>query len=148
MIGTSTSAMYLDTNAGSSGTVYYYTVRAYRGGRNAAMANKYDNVYWSYYDTKGVSGSAYVIEGSSNISVKRMAEFYNTYSPISYPSDALKKGGASTIDELAQIFYEEAIDENVKPEVVWCQTMIETALPRHSPINTAQYIGAAMMERV
>lgn len=140
MIGTSTSAMYLDTNAGSSGTVYYYTVRAYRGGRNAAMANKYDNVYWSYYDTKGVSGSAYVIEGSSNISVKRMAEFYNTYSPISYPSDALKKGGASTIDELAQIFYEEAIDENVKPEVVWCQTMIETGyLKFDGDVDISQY---------
>ena len=55
-----------------------------------------------------------------------MLNYYNTYSSISYPADALKEGGAATIEDLAQIFYEEATDEGIKPEVVWCQTMLET----------------------
>ena len=124
MIGTSTSTMYLDLAAGSSGTVYYYTVRAYRGGKD--KADKYDSLYWSYFDTTGVSGSAYEIAGNAGATVGKMAEFYNTYSPISYPSAELEKGGASSIETLAQIFYEEAVDEGIKPEVAWCQTMLET----------------------
>lgn len=126
MIGTSTSQAYIDKNAGSSGTVYYYTVRAFRGDDATALSNKYKNDYWSYYDTNGVCGSAYEIEGDSTVTVEQMVKFYNTYSPISYPSEALKSGGASNITELAQIFYEEASDEGIKPEVVWCQTMLET----------------------
>lgn len=126
MIGTSTSTIYLDTEAGASGTVYYYTVRAYRGGKDTAISNKYDSEYWSYYDTNGVTGSAYEIEGKSDVTVEEMVNYYNTYSSISYPADALKEGGAATIEDLAQIFYEEATDEGIKPEVVWCQTMLET----------------------
>ena len=126
MIGTSISTAYVDTEAGSSGTVYYYTVRAYRGSKDTAISHKYDSQYWSYYNTNGVIGSAYEIEGTSDVTVEQMVNYYNTYSSISYPTDDLKKGGAATIEELAQIFYEEATDEGIKPEVVWCQTMLET----------------------
>ena len=43
-----------------------------------------------------------------------------------YPSEELKKGGAETIDKFCEILYEEAICENVKPEVVFAQAMKET----------------------
>lgn len=126
MIGTTTSTSYVDKNAGSSGTTYYYTVRAYRGNVDTAKANKYSSPYWSHYDTKGVSGSAYLIEGSAGTTVAQMVKFYEKYSPIAYPSAAMSKGGAATIEEFAKIFYEEATAENIKPEVVWCQALLET----------------------
>ena len=126
MTGMTTSNTYLDIGAASDGTVHYYTVRAYKGNKNTALQNKYRSTYWSYFDTDGVSGSIYKIEGKSDITIKKMTEYYYRYSPISYPAKELKKGGAATVEDLAKIFYEEASDEGIKPEVVWCQTMLET----------------------
>lgn len=140
MIGTTASTKYVDTGAGSSGTVYYYTVRAYRGAKDTALAHKYDSLYWSYFDTKGVSGTAYAIEGKSSVTVNQMVKFYNTYSPVSYPAEDLKKGGAATVTELARIFYNEAADEEIKPEVVWCQAMLETGyLKFGGDVDISQY---------
>lgn len=126
VIGTTTSQSYTDTNSGSDGTAYYYTVRAYVGNYSTAQSNRYNSLYWSHYVTSGVSGSTYAIEGRSSVTVSQMVKMYNTYSPISYPSDALSKGGASSIEQFAQIFYEEASAENIKAEVAWCQAMLET----------------------
>lgn len=140
MIDTVNAATYVDTNAGSSGTVYYYTVRAYRGDVTTAITNKYNSLYWSYFDTAGVYGSAYEIEGVSSVSIKQMTDFYNTYSPVNYPADELGEGGAPTISALAQVFYEEARDEEIKPEVVWCQTMLETGfLKFEGDVDISQY---------
>lgn len=145
MIDTTTSTSYVDQNAGSSGTTYYYTVRAYRGDVNTAKAHKYSAAYWSYYDTSGVSGSAYAIEGKSSVTVDQMVKLYNTYSPIAYPSEALSKGGAATIKDFAQIFYEEAVAEGIKPEVVWCQTMVETGyLKFGGDVKISQYNFAGL----
>lgn len=126
MIATTNSTSYIDTAAGSSGITYFYTVRAFKGSQTNALSNKYDSEYWSYYDTNGLSCSAYEIIGESDVTVKQMVDFYNEYAPISYPAEELKKGGAESIEDLAQIFYEEALSEGIKPEVVWCQTMLET----------------------
>lgn len=126
VIGTTTSQSYTDTTSGSDGTTYYYTVRAYVGNYSTAQSNRYNSLYWSHYITSGVSGSTYAIEGRSSVTVSQMVKMYNTYSPISYPSDALSKGGASSIEQFAQIFYEEASAENIKAEVAWCQAMLET----------------------
>lgn len=140
MIGTSSSLSYTDTKAVFDGQIYAYTVRAYRGKLSTALSNKYSSQYWSYFDTVGVNGSAYQIEGSSNVTVEQMVNFYKKYSPVSYPSEDLKKGGASTIQEFAQIFYEEAIDEGIRPEVVWCQTMLETGyLKFGGDVKISQY---------
>ncbi len=85
-----------------------------------------------YYGSNGVLlavtnyGSVfYKIEGSSTTTVDQMVRFYND-SGNTYPSNALGKGGAATIRDLAQIFYEEAAAEGIKAEVVWAQTMHET----------------------
>ena len=38
----------------------------------------------------------------------------------------MAKGGAATITDFARIFYEEANAENIKAEVAWAQSMLET----------------------
>lgn len=57
---------------------------------------------------------------------EQLAEHYRKYSTIEYPSEALGVGGADTIEEFAQIYWEEAVKEGVRPEVVWAQSMLET----------------------
>lgn len=145
VIGTTTSQSYVDKNAGSSGTTYYYTVRAYDGSYSTAGSNRYNSLYWSHYVTSGVNESAYAIEGSSNVTVSQMVRMYDTYSPIDYPSSALSKGGASSVQQLAQIFYEEATAENIKPEIVWCQAMLETGyLKFGGDVKISQYNFAGL----
>ena len=85
----------------------------------------------SYYGEDGArvdaeNISAYSIEGSTNTSVEQMVRFYEEYSPISYPASKLKEGGAPTLKSFAKIYYEEAVKENIRPEVAWCQSMLET----------------------
>ena len=54
IIGTTTSKSYTDKSAASNKR-YYYTVRAYVGNKDTALKNKYSSVYWSGYDSKGVT---------------------------------------------------------------------------------------------
>ena len=54
IIGTTTSKSYTDKSA-ASGKRYYYTVRAYIGSKDVALKNKYSSIYWSGYDSKGVT---------------------------------------------------------------------------------------------
>mgnify|MGYP005759527933 CR=1 FL=1 len=68
----------------------------------------------------------YSIEGRTSVTVKQMVDFYNKKSPISYPETKLAAGGAATIEEFAEIFYEEAAKEGIKAEVAWAQSMLET----------------------
>ena len=55
MIGTTTSKSYTDKASLSSKKTYYYTVRAYRGSSSVALANKYSSLYWSGYNSKGIT---------------------------------------------------------------------------------------------
>ena len=85
----------------------------------------------AYYGADGArvdeeNVSSYKIEGTANTTVEQMVEFYEKYSPISYPASKLKVGGAPTLYSFANIYYEEATKENIRPEVAWCQTMLET----------------------
>ncbi len=52
-IGYTTSTSYTDKTALSSGTTYYYTIRAYSGAYATANANTFNSNYWSFYDTTG-----------------------------------------------------------------------------------------------
>ncbi len=54
LIGTTTSTSYTDKTVLSAGKTYYYTVRAYRGDEETALANKYDSEYWTGYNSTGV----------------------------------------------------------------------------------------------
>lgn len=87
---------------------------------------------WMYFNSSGVliEGQAlptdlYTISGTSNVTVKQMAERFEK-SGFTYPAEELEKGGASTIEEFCGIIVDEAAKENIKPEVVFAQAMLET----------------------
>lgn len=89
------------------------------------------------------------IMGSTQTSVDQMVRYYNANasgydkfkSKYGGKYDGyLAKGGASTINQFAQIVYEEAIAEGVKPEVVFTQCMKETAFLKYGgEVNPNQY---------
>ena len=75
------------------------------------------------------------IMGSTQTSVEQMVNYYNSktsgYDKFKAKYNGkydgvLAKGGARTINEFAQIVYDESIAEGVKPEVVFAQCMKET----------------------
>lgn len=89
------------------------------------------------------------IMGSTQTSVDQMVRYYNAnasgYDTFKSKYDGkydgcLAKGGASTINQFAQIVYEEAIAEGVKPEVVFTQCMKETAFLKYGgEVSPNQY---------
>lgn len=89
------------------------------------------------------------IMGSTQTSVDQMVRYYNAnasgYDTFKSKYDGkydgcLAKGGASTINQFAQIVYDEAIAEGVKPEVVFTQCMKETAFLKYGgEVNPNQY---------
>lgn len=89
------------------------------------------------------------IMGSTQTSVDQMVRYYNAnasgFDKFKSKYDgkydgSLAKGGASTINQFAQIVYEEAIAEGVKPEVVFTQCMKETAFLKYGgEVNPNQY---------
>ena len=87
----------------------------------------------------------YRISGDSKTSINQMVEFYEENSPVDYPEKDLKKGGAGTIEKLAEIFYEEAAEEEIKVEVAWAQTMYETGwLQFGGQVKIGQYNFAGL----
>ena len=72
-----------------------------------------------------INNELYPIMGETRTSSERMVAYYHSLDVL-YPSDALGKGGASTIEEFCRIVEEEARIEGVKAEVVFAQIMLET----------------------
>ena len=66
----------------------------------------------------------YIISGTNSVTVSQMVKYFNK--KAIYPSEDLKKGGASTIEEFCQIYYEECEAEGIKVEVAFIQAMHET----------------------
>ena len=97
-----------------------------------------DNV-WYYFDNSGELNNQpsskppvndaikvyYEIAGDSSVTVEQMVNYYKK-SGKPYPAEALKAGGAATIEEFCQIYYEECETEGIKAEVAFIQSMIET----------------------
>ena len=69
--------------------------------------------------------SYYEIAGNSSVTVKQMVNYYKK-SGKTYPTEALKAGGATTIEEFCEIYYEECKTEGIKAEVAFAQSMLET----------------------
>ena len=91
------------------------------------------------------------IMGSSDTTVSKMVQFFNKYNKNydlyagSKYNGVLSKGGASTIEEFCKIYYEEARDENVKVEVAFTQSMLETGwLTFKGDVKPSQYNFAGM----
>ncbi|CDC07732.1 putative cell wall binding repeat-containing domain protein [Lachnospiraceae bacterium CAG:364] len=97
-----------------------------------------DNV-WYYFENSGELNNQpsskppvndaikvyYEIAGDSSVTVEQMVSYYKK-SGKPYPAEALKAGGAATIEEFCQIYYEECETEGIKAEVAFIQSMIET----------------------
>ena len=71
------------------------------------------------------STELYTIMGNTTVTVNQMVKYYQS-SGIAYPSTALGKGGAPTLEAFCQLYYEEAEMEGVKAEVAFAQAMKET----------------------
>ncbi len=67
----------------------------------------------------------YTIMGNTTVTAEQMADLYKSQG-VSYPADALKSGGAPTIEDFCEIIMEEAEAEGVRAEVVYVQSMLET----------------------
>lgn len=75
-----------------------------------------------------------LITGATKTNVSQMVNYfmnnggtYDKFSKYGTQYDGvLAQKGAANIEEFCQIFYEEAIVENIRPEVAFCQTMKET----------------------
>ena len=75
-----------------------------------------------------------LIAGATKTNVSQMVNYfinnggtYDKFSKYGTQYDGiLAKKGAANIEAFCQIFYEEAIVENIRPEVVFCQAMKET----------------------
>ena len=75
-----------------------------------------------------------LITGATKTNVSQMVNYfinnggtYDKFSKYGAQYDGiLAKKGAANIEEFCQIFYEEAIAENIRPEVAFCQAMKET----------------------
>lgn len=66
------------------------------------------------------------IMGETATTVEQMMRYYES-SGNQYPSEALGKGGAQTLRDFCQMYYEEAVAEGVKAEVAFAQAMKESA---------------------
>lgn len=92
------------------------------------------------YISKDVQASLTKIMGTSQTSVAQMVRYYKAnasgYDTFKAKYEgkydgSLAKGGASTIEQFAQIFYEEANAEGVKAEVAFTQCMKETGFLKY-----------------
>lgn len=92
------------------------------------------------YISKDVQVSLTKIMGTSQTSVAQMVRYYkanaNGYDTFKAKYEgkydgSLAKGGARTIEQFAQIFYEEANAEGVKAEIAFTQCMKETGFLKY-----------------
>lgn len=92
------------------------------------------------YINTNVTGELMHIMGTSQTVVAQMVRYYNAnangYDKFNAKyknkyDGCLAKGGASTINQFAQIFYEEAMAEGVRAEVAFTQCMKETGFLKY-----------------
>lgn len=79
-----------------------------------------------YGDNDGVVTEGQPIMGASRYTADQMVAYYKATGKA-YPSAALGRGGASSIETFCAILCEEAAAEGVRAEVVFAQAMLETA---------------------
>lgn len=104
-------------------------------------ANNTDAQKWVFeYINTNATGGLMQIMGTSQTTVAQMVRYYNAnasgYDTFKAKyngkyNGCLAKGGASTINQFAQIFYEEATAEGVRAEVAFTQCMKETGFLKY-----------------
>ncbi len=117
------SRTYLDDTISSTGT-YRYRVRAYHIRNSETFWGEYSETV-TLGGTSSTSSASTLIAGSAKTTVSQMVKFYKN-SGRKYPADEYEDLGAPTIEDFAEIVYEEATDEGIRPEVVFAQICKET----------------------
>ena len=89
-----------------------------------------NGIYYYYYNSNGElvpskTQELYYVAGDRAVSPEKMVDAFQMSGAV-YPSADLAKGGAPTIDDFCRILYEEATAEGIRPQVVFCQAMLET----------------------
>ena len=82
---------------------------------------------WVYFDEYGhwIKSGVTAITGAGNKTKEEMISFYEK-SGFDYPSVALGKGGAPTLESFVQMYIEEAEAEGIRSDVAFAQSMLET----------------------
>ncbi len=86
----------------------------------------------------------YLIEGDTEVTVDQMVAYFEA-SKKAYPEDVMRKGGAATIRDFCQIYYEEAVAEGIKAEVAFVQAMKETGWLQFTGVVKAEQYNFAGM---
>lgn len=124
-------------NAPGSTTNHYYN-KGHAADDESTVLTK-PNTNTSKPSTNNTASDKTPIMGATQTSVAQMVRYYNSKSS-GYDTftgenkkynGSLAKGGASTIEQFAQIVYEEAQAEGVRAEVVFAQCMLETGFLKY-----------------
>lgn len=124
-------------NAPGSTTNHYYN-KGHAADDESTVLTK-PNTNTSKPSTNNTASDKTPIMGATQTSVAQMVRYYNSKSS-GYDTftgenkkynGSLAKGGASTIEQFAQIVYEEAKAEGVRAEVVFAQCMLETGFLKY-----------------
>lgn len=124
-------------SAPGSTTNHYYN-KGHAADDESTVSTK-PNTNTSKPNTNNTTSDKTPIMGATQTSVAQMVRYYNSKSS-GYDTftgenkkynGSLAKGGASTIEQFAQIVYEEARAEGVRAEVVFAQCMLETGFLKY-----------------
>ena len=124
-------------SAPGSTTNHYYN-KGHAADDESTVSTK-PNTNTSKPSTNNTTSDKTPIMGATQTSVAQMVRYYNSKSS-GYDTftgenkkynGSLAKGGASTIEQFAQIVYEEARAEGVRAEVVFAQCMLETGFLKY-----------------
>lgn len=124
-------------NAPGSTTNHYYNKGHVADDESTVLTKPNTNT--SKPSTNNTASDKTPIMGATQTSVAQMVRYYNSKSS-GYDTftgenkkynGSLAKGGASTIEQFAQIVYEEAKAEGVRAEVVFAQCMLETGFLKY-----------------
>lgn len=124
-------------SAPGSTTNHYYNKGHAADDENTGTTKPNTNT--SKPSTNNTASDKTPIMGATQTSVAQMVRYYNSKSS-GYDTftgenkkynGSLTKGGASTIEQFAQIVYEEAQAEGVRAEVVFAQCMLETGFLKY-----------------
>lgn len=124
-------------SAPGSTTNHYYN-KGHAADDESTVSTK-PNTNTSKPNTNNTTSDKTPIMGATQTSVAQMVRYYNSKSS-GYDTftgenkkynGSLAKGGASTIEQFAQIVYEEAQAEGVRAEVVFAQCMLETGFLKY-----------------
>ena len=125
------------SSAPGSTTNHYYN-KGHAADDESTVSTK-PNTNTSKPNTNNTVSDKTSIMGTSQATVAQMVRYYNSKSS-GYDTftgenkkynGSLAKGGASTIEQFAQIVYEEAQAEGVRAEVVFAQCMLETGFLKY-----------------